>query len=323
MADDPLAIADLIGDALDMSQIEVSDILRASPFIAALPMFPSSNGTVHKYTKETQAPVVGFRSENGGRDMDSSVETAVSIDLKILDWSWDVDQAVAKAFRRGGAKALMAKEGLRHLAAALMVFEKQVINGIIGASDSAAPTTGSAAGFAGFRDAATVNALADPMVVTAGAGTADLNSSVWAVNLGEAGVSGIYKGEGDPFEMDEMVTIQKIVNPGTDNKTYSAWYQPANTWLGLQVGSAFDIGRIANVSVAVPLTDDMIADLLSRFPVDRFPTHLIMGRRSRKQLQDSRTATNSTGTPATFPTEAFGVPIITTDAITATEELIA
>lgn len=322
MADDPLAIADLIGDALDMADIEVSDVLRASPFIAALPMFPSSNGTVHKYTKETQAPVVGFRSANGGRDLDSSVETEVSIDLKILDWSWDVDQAVAKAYRRGGPKALMVKEGMRHLKAALFAFERQVINGIIGASDSAA-ASGLAAGFSGFRDAATVNALADAMVVTAGAGTADVNSSVWAVNLGEAGVCGIYKGEGDPFDMEDMVTIQKIVNPGTDNKTYSAWYQPANTWLGLQVGSAFDIGRIANLTTAAPLTDDLIADLLSRFPVDRYPTHLIMGRRSRKQLQDSRTATTTTGQPAPFPTESFGVPIITTDAITATEELIA
>lgn len=323
MADDPLAIADLIGDALDLADIEVSDLLKASPFVAALPMFPSSNGTTHKYTKETQAPVVGFRSPNGGRELDSSVDTAVSIDLKILDWSWDVDQAVAKAWRRGGPKALMAREGLRHLKAALMMFEKQVINGIVGASDSAG-ASGSADGFAGFRDAGTVNAVADAMVVNATGAVADTISSVWAVNLSEAGVSGIYKGDGDPFDMDEMVTIQKVVNPGTDNKTYSAWYQPANTWLGLQVGSAFDIGRIANLTASsAMLTDDLIAELLSRFPIDRYPTHLLMSRRSRKQLQDSRTATNSTGTPAPFPTESFGVPIIATDAIGNTEEILA
>jgi len=46
-----------------------------------------------------------------------------------------------------------------------------------------------------------------------------------------------------------------------------------------------------------------------------------MNRRSLKQLQVSRTATNATGAPAPFPQESFGVPIIVTDAILSTEAL--
>jgi hypothetical protein len=46
-----------------------------------------------------------------------------------------------------------------------------------------------------------------------------------------------------------------------------------------------------------------------------------MNRRSLRQLQQSRTATNSTGAPAPFPTEAFGVPIVVTDALLSTEAL--
>jgi hypothetical protein len=52
------------------------------------------------------------------------------------------------------------------------------------------------------------------------------------------------------------------------------------------------------------------------------PTILVMNRRSLKQLQESRTATNATGAPAPFPSEAFGVPILVTDAITNTEALL-
>lgn len=323
MADDLHAIADLIGDAFDLAPIEVSDLLKASPFVATLPMEPSSNGTTHKYVKETGAPVVGFRAPNGGRDMDSSDDTGVSLDLKVLDWSFLVDMKVADAWKKGRENYL-AREAKRHVKAALFKFEKQIIQGVVGASDSAAPTTGDASGFLGFRDAATVNAIADAMVVNAAGIVADVNSSVWAVRIAEDGVCGVYKGDSPAFEMDPTVVVQSIVNPGTDNKTFPAYYTPAGAWLGLQVGSAFDIGRIANLNDTVaPLTDDWIAKLLERFPVGFGPTHLLMSRRSRRQLQDSRTATTTNGAPAPFPEESFGVPIITTDAITNTEELLA
>lgn len=319
MAEDLHAIADLIGDAYDLAPIEVSDLLRTSPFIAALGMVPSSNGTTHKYVKETGAPIVGFRAVNVGREQDSSDDTLVSIDLKVLDFSFTVDVAVARAWRQGGENAYLAREAKRHMAAGLMAFEKQVINGVIGASDSAG-ASGATGGFTGFRDAATVDALADAMVVTAGAGTADANSSVWAVRLAEDGVCGVFKGDSAPFDMLDTTVIQRLSSAAL---FYPAYYTPHSGWLGLQVGSAFDIGRIANVTTTTGLTDDMIADLLSRFPIGRYPTHLLMSRRSRKMLQDSRTATNVTGAPAPFPEESFGVPIIASDAIGNTEEILA
>jgi hypothetical protein len=322
MAHDLHAIADLIGDAFDLADIEVSDLLKASPFISTLPMEPSSNGTTHKYVKETGAPVVGFRSPNAGRDLDSSDDTLVSIDLKVLDFSWLADVAVANAWRKG-REDYIAREGMRHLKAALFAFERQVINGIVGASDSAA-ASGSAAGFAGFRDAGTVNALADAMVVNATGAVADTASSVWAVRIATDGVCGVYKGDSASFELGDTSIVQHVVDPGTDNKTFPAFYTPGVSWLGLQVGSAFDIGRIANLTATTaPLTDDLIAQLLERFPVGFGPTHLLMSRRSRRQLQDSRTATTISGAPAPFPQEAFGVPIVVTDAIGNTEELLA
>jgi hypothetical protein len=46
---------------------------------------------------------------------------------------------------------------------------------------------------------------------------------------------------------------------------------------------------------------------------------MITNRTMRKELQQGRTATNPTGSPAPFPDSAFGVPLFTTDAITITE----
>ena len=319
MAEDPLAVADLIADAFDLADIEVSDLLKASPLVQALMMEPSSNGTTHKYTKETGAPVVGFRSVNDGREIDSSIDTLVSVDLKVLDFSWRVDVALAEAWRKG-REDLIAREGMRHIKAAMLTFEKQLINGTLGASDSAG-ASGYSTGFAGFRDAATINGTTDAMVVNAAGTTADTASSVYGIRLANDGVCGVYRGDGTPFSLMETVLQETAGSTGT----YPAYYTPGCTWLGVQVGGAYDMGRIVNLTAdsSKGLTDDLIAELLSKFPVGYGPTHLVMSRRSLKQLQDSRTATTTTGAPAPFPQESFGVSIVVSDAVSDTEELVA
>ena len=209
----------------------------------------------------------------------------------------------------------LAREGLRHLKAALVKFEKQVINGTTGAGD--------AAGFTGFRQATTVDALADAMVVNAAGTTAATASSVWAVRIAPDGVCGVYKGPSG-FELGETTVQQRVVDPGTDNKTFPTYYTPGFAWMGLQVGSAYDIGRIANVTAdsGKGMTDALAYTLLSKFPVGFGPTHWLMSRRSVAQLRASRTATNATGAPAPFPTEIEGIPIVVTDAIADTEALL-
>lgn len=322
MADDLKTLSDLVADALDLADIEVSDILKATPLLNLLGMEESSNGVSHSYTKETGAPVVGFRDVNAGRDHDKSADTKVTVTLKFLDFSWKVDVAQADVSRRGREWEI-AREGLRHINAALIKHEAQVINGVIGASDSAA-ASGDAAGFTGIRDAGTVDALADALVVNAAGTTADTASSVYGVRLAMNGVVGIYKGDGPAIQLGETTVIQNTVNPGTDNKTHAAYYTPGGLWLGLQVGSAYDLGRIANLTEdsGKGLTDDLVAQLLSAYPVGKMPTHLAMSRRSLRQLQQSRTATNVTGAPAPFPTESHGVPIVVSDNISNTEELL-
>ena len=142
MANDFLTLADLLADALDLSGVELSEIRDAAPFMARLPAVPSSNGDTHKYSVDTARPVVGFRAENVGRDFDSSTHRIDTVTLKILDFSWAVDKAVADRWRQGGRSALIAREGLQHLKAAMFKMEQQFIRG----------TNADAAGFNGLED---------------------------------------------------------------------------------------------------------------------------------------------------------------------------
>ena len=309
MADDMFILADFVGDALDLSPAQVTDLSIAAPFLTALPMVTSSNGTNHKYMKETGAPVVGFRAVNAGRELDSSVDSVVSIDLKVLDFSWAVDYALAKAWRKGGAPALIAREGLRHLKAALFQFEKQIFYG----------TGNDAGGFAGLLDNAQFDALADAMVVNAGGSTASTGSSVWLVTASPDACCSVMR-EGNPIELGETVVIDMLDG---SSKHFPAYYTPASTWCGLQIGGANDIVRIANLTEdsGKGLTDDLIYSALSKFPGGRVPTHIVMNRRSLRQLRESRTATNATGAPAPIPREVEGIPILVTEAISSTEAI--
>lgn len=310
MADSIVAIADLVADALDLSGTEINDILNAAPLVARMPWVPSSNGTSHKYIRHTSDPTVAFRAENAGRELSKSGDTVETANLKILDWSFRVDKAVADAWRDGGAPAFLAREARRHIRSALSKLENQILYGTDGTN-----------GFVGFLTSTKLDALADAMVISAGGTTASTASSVYLVKLGaDVGVAGVYKGDGPPpFEIPEF----SVIDVAATNSHYPAYFSPACSWFGLQLGGAYSVSRICNITAdnGKGLTDDLIAQAISLHPVDQQPDVIVMNRRSLRQLQDSRTATNSTGAPAPFPTEAFGYPILVTDQLSTTEAL--
>ena len=174
MANDYFTVSEFVADALDVAKTRTSDLLLAAPTVARMPRIaPADGGTTHKYNKYTGSPVVGFRSENDGRENDNSEDTVASVSLKIVDFSFAVDMAVADAWRDGGAEALIAREGARHLQAALAKLEKQVFYGT--------GTGGDASGFSGFMNSTYLDALADQMVIDAGGTTAATASSVYAI----------------------------------------------------------------------------------------------------------------------------------------------
>ena len=203
MANDPLALADMIADALNLSGADVTDLVQSVPFLNLLPLEISSNGETHLYAKETGAPVVGFRAPNVGREEDSSIDTLVTVTLKLLDFSWWVDKGIADIWRRG-REDLIAREGLRHIKSAMVAFETQVIYGVTSPGDSA--------GFVGMAAATTVDALADAMTIDAGGTTASTASSCWAVRIGPNDLTAVAHGDG--IQLGETVT-QRMVSTGT------------------------------------------------------------------------------------------------------------
>lgn len=313
MADDFTTLADLvlINDQAN-ADIDVSDLLDEAPLLNRLPGDIASNGTNHKYLKQTGAPVVGFRSVNDGRDNDDSTDAQVSVDCKILDATFAVDKALADGYRLG-KEAYIAREAMRHLKAAYAKAEAQYLGGTV---------EGDAAGFTGLADSTGLNALADEMVTDATGTTIGGASSVFLMRATPdmADVVGI-AGEGGRIEIGESV-VQRLAGA---TGTYPAYYTPISAWMAMQVGGARSVARICNLTTQAGkgLTDALIATALGTFPASKQPTFMSMSRQSLTQLQASRTATNSTGAPAPFPTEAFGVPIVVTDGQINTETLIA
>ncbi|MCH8046158.1 MAG: hypothetical protein IID44_20795 [Planctomycetes bacterium] len=110
---------------------------------------------------------------------------------------------------------------------------------------------------------------------------------------------------------------------GSSTGFLPGYYTPITTHLGLAIGSAVSVGRIANLTEdsGKGLTDDLIYESLETFPAGRQPNIIAMSRRSLRQLRNSRTATNATGAPAPRPTEVEGIPIIVTDGINNVEAI--
>lgn len=308
MANDLLTVADFVSDALDVDKTETTEVLNQSPFVASLPIGDTSDGSeTHKYNKYTGAPTVGFRSENAGRDYDASEDTVVTVTCKILDFSWRVDYAVANAWRQG-PENLIAREGARHLAAALWKLEKQVIYGT--------GALGDANGFDGFADSTYIDALADGMVFGAGDATAASVTSCYAVRTGFDDVRLV-----TPYSRG--VSLGETIVTEANDTNHPVYYTPASLYIGVQLGGAYSVGRICNIGASANgLDDDLISDVLSAFPANMGPNMLVMNRPSLKQLQQSRTATNPTGAPAPFPQSSFNVPILVTDSVVSTEAVV-
>ncbi len=285
-----------------------SDLLLDAPLLAALAATyaNASQGTQHKYLKHTTAPTVGFRPVNTGIDYSASDQTLVTVDLKTLSANPRMDKQIADAYPKG-AEALMDLESTLAIQAAFAAAESQIIYG------------SNADGFTGLASAATIDALADPMVVTA-TGTAAL-TSVFLIRFGEADFELILGNEGNitPGE-----TFTQMI-PDATGKLFPAYCRVQEALMSIKIGSIYSMARICNIGIAAgkTLTDAHIYDALSTFPSNKGPNVIVMNRRSLGQLRKSRTATNPTGAPAPTPTEVENIPIVTTDAIVNNETALA
>lgn len=312
MSDSFLTLSDLttLNDK-NANDLGVNDLFNDAPVLKVLSATVASDGTVHKYIKITAAPSVGFRAVNVGRSNTKSTNSAVTDTLQLLDASFDVDKAIADTYIKGGADAFMAREARNSLKAAFFAFEKQIFGGT---------TQYDSGGFSGFAD--TYTALANAYVVNAGGATATTGSSIYLIRHNDAGtdVQAVI-GNAGRIEVDPY--FLSTVADSTSSR-FTSYHQPIMGYCGLQLGGAASVVRIANVTAdsSHTATDALISKALALFPASRQPNLIVMGRRSLQQLQASRTATNPTGAPAPYPQDSFGIPIVVTDAIGATEALL-
>jgi hypothetical protein len=302
----------------NLADLQVSDLLQDAPLLQVLHAQVASNGTQHKYLKETRASSAAFRAALAGVAKTKSQDTLVTDTLKIIDGSFDTDVALADGYK-GGRDAWLQIELVRTLKQVMAKLEKQVYYG----TDS---THGDAAGFAGLLDDPQLDALADGMVVNAGGSNANTQTSCYLLRHGQNDVSFILGNDGRFVVEDEPTIIQKLVNStGLDAaESYPALYVPVTGWGGFQIGGAYSAARICNIECNVltstsAFNDDHIYAALSKFPSGRQPNVIVMNRVALRLLRQSRTATNPTGNPAPRPTEVEGIPIVVTDQLVSTE----
>jgi hypothetical protein len=264
------------------------------------------SGLSYKTLVRTGVPTVGFRSANEGNAGVVGVYENRLYETFILNPRWECDKAVADRYE-DGAEAYIALEASAVVEASMQALATQFYYGTSSPGDSK--------GFAGLLAAYD----STNMVVDAGGTTASTGSSVWAVKFGPKDVAFIY-GAGGNLSLSD-VSEQRVLD--ANGKPFTAYVQELTLYPGLQVGNVRNLGRIKKLTAdsGKGLTDALIAKLLAKFQAGVRPDALFMSRRSLEQLRSSRTATNATGAPAPVPTEAFGVPIYVTDAITDTESL--
>lgn len=250
----------------------------------------------------------GFRDANQGVAAAKGTYENRLVETFILNPRWECDKAVADR-HEDGREAFVALEASAILEGAMQDLCGQFYYG--------RGVGGNAKGFPGLLAAYD----ATNMAVDAGGTTAATASSVWGVRWGPKNVQWVW-GNGGALEL-APAREESIEDGITAGAKFTAYVQELLAYPGLQVASLFSSGRIKKITAdsGKTLTDDLIAALLALYPVGSRPDVLLMNRRSLRQLQDSRTATNPTGAPAPFPGEAFGVPIRLTDAILSTEAL--
>lgn len=286
---------------------------KAAPEVMALPS-TTIKGTDYDVTMVTSYPSVGFRKANQGREASAGSFETRKAQCYILDARIEVDKAVARSHDKG-PDALMALYSSLTMKSSLLAIGSQTFYG----------TAYDGTGFPGLQEIVSAD-----MTLDAGGTTADTASSVYMIFGGEFGVQYVY-GEDSTFELQPFVDGE---GEDANGKKFPAHISYLNCRPGLSVASPYAVGRIRDLTAdsGKGLTDSLLSQLLEKFPTDSFPTAILMNRRSRGQLQRSRTVTmqgsgkagsvgSQGGIIAPLPTEFEGIPIICTDSLVNTEAL--
>lgn len=311
-----LDVAKLKGNDATIGLIEAN--IKAAPEAELFP-FRTIRGTSYKTGIRTGLPTVGFRNANEGQTPSKSTFEQKIIEAFIFGGQIEIDKAVADADERG-AEYLKALEASGVTLASMRAIGSQIWYGV----------TQDAKGFPGLKAAtafgtSTING--DALTINATGSTSSTASSVYAVKFGDQDVT-LIGGNDSAFTLGEWM-IQQIVTSGTAKMT--AHVNALTAWIGLQVAHENCVRRICNLTAqsGKGLTDILLAQLLETFPIGFKPDAIFMSRRSRSQLQASRTVALYGQGPtrpnqpalAPLPTEYEGIPLVASDSILNTDAI--
>lgn len=252
-------------------------------------------------------PVVTFVDVNEGSDHTKARQEERLTECFNMNPRWGVGVLAAKR-SKDPIDVIMARQAGPHLRAAWRQVCKCFYYG-------RHATLGDPKGFPGLL----AGYDATNMVVDAGGTTADTGSSAWLVAFGPEFLQWVW-GNNVQMQISDLEIRESL---DANNKPYSRYHQELFALPGLQFLSTQHAVRIKKLTAdsGKGMTDDLVADAIMKFPVGVYPDVIFMSRRSLRQLQDSRTATNATGSPAPIPQESHGLPIAVTDSILNTEPL--
>lgn len=293
----------------------VESVLTYSPEVSTFPAKTVPKGEY--YTVErTALPTTGFRAANEGIAPSKSSFSTRLHETFIVGGAVQFDRSVAKKFS-GGMAELEMIETRAVLKSAMLTLGKQIWYG----------TSNDGKGFPGLK--AFTPTTAD-IVLDAGGSSAGTASSIYMVKFGDDGVQ-LVLGNDSAFNLEPFYDQSLFDSSGNQ---YPGRVANLDAWVGLATAGINSVGRIYNVTADSSKTasDTLLGQLLAKFPVGYIPDAIFMSRRSRQQLQASRTHTVNTngGTKITsgsslgyapIPTDFEGIPIYATDSILNTDTI--
>jgi hypothetical protein len=292
----------------------IDENIRYTPELEIIPA-RSIKGTSYKTTLVTGDPSVGFRAANEGN---TPSKVSFRNDLHqcfILSGRIECDKAVADAYDQGREEFEMIQSS-RVMKSILYAVGLQVYYGI----------NASASGFAGLK---AYTPFGGAYNYNAAGTTASTASSVYMIVAGLHDVN-FQVGQNAQLSLPPF-RDETIYDTNTPARPIPGRVSDFTGWLGLQIGSKYSVVRICNLTAdsGKGLTDAVLYSAQELFPSGVKPTHICMSRRSRRQLQISRTVTlfgQGTTRPsqplvAPMPTEFEGIPIVATDSILNTDAI--